>query len=129
MSCGDAPGTYKGYRRHLKAKSEVCDPCVRARADYDRARRYNMTAAEYDTMEEDQGGRCLICGSTPEVLHTDHSHATMEVRGLLCQYCNTMLGLALDSPEILQRGMQYLTLGLNAPPKEFLGDLTRKVTK
>ena|SRR5690606_31615 len=127
MTCGDAHGTYAGYRRHLKHDEKPCDPCARARADYDRKRRYGLSSSDYEDMLKRQDERCIICGSTPSAgLYTDHSHATMEVRGLLCSYCNTMLGMALDSPEILRRASRYLTYGLVSPPAEFLGDLSRK---
>jgi hypothetical protein len=31
------------------------------------------------------------------------------VRGVLCQRCNKMLGYAVDDPERLRKGIEYLT--------------------
>jgi hypothetical protein len=40
--------------------------------------------------------------------HIDHSHATGQVRALLCGPCNQMIGLAQDSPMTLLAGAEYL---------------------
>jgi hypothetical protein len=59
-----------------------------------------------------QGGEfCLICGESPTFrrLEVDHDHGTDEIRGLLCNKCNRMLGAANDRPDILQRGIEYLS--------------------
>ena len=78
-------------------------------------------------MLERQGGRCLVCGATPsKPLHVDHDHETGAVRGLLCGFCNSVLGLALESPEILRRAQIYLTGSLRSAPPQFLGDLSKK---
>lgn len=45
----------------------------------------------YDALLMSQGRACLLCGSHPEPgkpLQVDHDHATHEVRGLLCGWCN-----------------------------------------
>ena len=39
----------------------------------------------------------------------DHDHVTGDVRGVICKKCNTMLGQAEDNPQILRRGIQYLS--------------------
>lgn len=40
--------------------------------------------------------------------HIDHNHRTGKVRGLLCQNCNTGLGLLQDDTKILAKALQYL---------------------
>lgn len=47
----------------------------------------------YDALLELQGGGCAICGRPPTTrrLALDHDHRTMQVRGLLCFRCNSML--------------------------------------
>lgn len=71
--------------------------------------RYGITEEEYKTILDKQDGKCSICTQdfikTP---HIDHCHETKKVRGLLCSNCNTMLGLAKDSPQILERAIHYL---------------------
>ena len=59
---------------------------------------YGITVEQYEEMLEKQGGHCAACPRTPDqekhgVLHVDHDHKTDAVRGLLCQRCNTGLGL------------------------------------
>lgn len=68
---------------------------------------YNLTPEDHKKMLDEQGGRCLICGSDAE-LHVDHDHKTNVVRGLLCTKCNTGLGLFCDSPELLEAATAYL---------------------
>lgn len=38
----------------------------------------------------------------------DHCHTTGKVRGLLCNNCNTALGLVDDKIEVLKRMIKYL---------------------
>jgi hypothetical protein len=51
-----------------------------------------------------------MCPSTAldDVLCVDHNHDTGEVRAILCKPCNTMLGMAKDSVDRLQAGIDYL---------------------
>lgn len=57
-----------------------------------------------------QGERCEICGCALELskAHVDHCHATSVIRGILCTRCNSLLGMARDSSETLQRAIAYL---------------------
>lgn len=63
-------------------------------------------------MNEEQGGRCLICGGLPTGNHgrlvLDHCHETGRFRGLLCGHCNTALGMFEDDTERLQKAIAYL---------------------
>lgn len=76
-------------------------------------RKYGITIADYDQMLEDQGGVCKICGTdTPGArgrFHIDHCHTTGNVRGLLCNNCNHLLGNAQDNPKTLANAIAYLT--------------------
>lgn len=77
--------------------------------------RYNITLEEYNTMLEEQGGKCKICNS-PETktshgtgtFAVDHCHETGKVRGLLCNNCNRGLGLFRDDVVILKSALNYL---------------------
>ncbi len=55
---------------------------------------------------------CEICGCGPEtratVLYIDHCHKTRKFRGLICQKCNSALGLLKDDPQIVASALQYL---------------------
>lgn len=51
--------------------------------------------------------QCEICGSK-ERIHTDHSHDSNLFRGLLCNNCNTALGLIKENKEIAKNLIKYL---------------------
>jgi len=74
---------------------------------------YGITLREYDEMLEEQKGVCAICGNPqpPKFfrLAVDHCHKTGKVRGLLCQSCNGMLGLAKDNIEVMLNAIKYLS--------------------
>lgn len=76
------------------------------------AKKYGITIEKYHEMLNSQGGVCKICGKPEErfqgSLAVDHCHSTGKIRGLLCGKCNTMLGQADDSVEILQAAIDYL---------------------
>jgi hypothetical protein len=71
-----------------------------------------------ELLSEAQGYRCAICNrhtseiplpSTHEcTLVRDHDHVTGRVRGMLCQFCNLMLGYAQDDLERLENAIRYL---------------------
>jgi len=75
-------------------------------------RTYGITLAEYDTMLEQQGGCCKVCGTTDSGgkgrFHVDHNHTTGKVRGLLCNGCNIGIGHLKDSPDVLLKAAAYL---------------------
>ena len=75
--------------------------------------KYGITIEDYDRMLEDQGGRCAICrtndpGGSGSRFAVDHDHKTGKVRGLLCQNCNTGIGLLQDNVLILEQAIRYL---------------------
>lgn len=74
-------------------------------------RQYNLSLDELKWFEEQQEGCCAICKDNTPKLFVDHDHMTGEVRGLLCHYCNTGIGLFMDNPDRLKSAIQYLTEG------------------
>lgn len=76
----------RGYRSHCKK----CD------ADRKLIMRFGITLEEWDQLLKAQGNKCQICKRKPSKnkprFHVDHNHKTGEVRGLLCNGCNTRLG-------------------------------------
>lgn len=69
--------------------------------------KYSLTKEQYNILHTKQKGRCKICNrKAPLVI--DHDHTTGRVRGLLCTYCNTMLGMSKDNPNTLSRASAYL---------------------
>jgi hypothetical protein len=59
-------------------------------------------------MFADQNGCCAICKESGKELVVDHCHESGDVRELLCQDCNSMLGRAKDSIETLKSSVNYL---------------------
>lgn len=74
---------------------------------------YGISLADYEAMAAAQQNGCAICGRHADVcahkkLHVDHNHDTGRVRALLCPQCNTLIGLAKESVELLEKVVQYL---------------------
>lgn len=79
---------------------------------------YGLTAEQYQTMFEAQGGVCAICGQAETKKHgrtgtefrlaVDHCHESGRVRGLLCQTCNRVVGLFKDDIERHRKAIEYL---------------------
>ena len=80
--------------------------------------KFGITLEQYNKMFESQRGVCVICrkpetkrsnkGIGLRMLAVDHNHKTGQVRGLLCDKCNLMLGLANDNVTILLNAANYL---------------------
>lgn len=79
-------------------------------------RKYGIGPGIYQQIVTEQGDCCAICGTTEKKVSRgharywsiDHDHRTGEVRGLLCQRCNTILGLADDNIGTLENAILYL---------------------
>lgn len=75
----------------------------------------NISRSEYKDLYKKQKGRCKICNEKPKghktVLCLDHCHDTLEVRGLLCDNCNTGLGKFKDNIDLLVSAINYLNNG------------------
>ena len=103
--------------------SAYCNVCNRARSSAHGKslagrncrlkRSYGIDLEEYQKMLDSQGGVCKICKS-PEAkgrwrqFHVDHCHKNGHVRGILCNRCNTMLGMIDDDPSALRAALKYL---------------------
>ena len=51
---------------------------------------------------------CQICGCTITKKCIDHDHKTKKIRGVLCNNCNTALGLFKDNQKVMKDAIQYL---------------------
>ena len=70
-----------------------------------------ITYAEYEQMLIHQSSVCKICGGTNSSgvrLAVDHCHTTGKIRGLLCNKCNTAIGLIQDSALLAIKIAEYL---------------------
>jgi len=76
-----------------------CIPCTRR---YQAERKHGVPRGTYVALWERQRGKCLCCGdrlqdATRRAPHIDHCHQTGRIRGMLCHYCNTALGMVRES--------------------------------
>jgi len=84
--------------------------------------KFNLTLEEYHKMYADQNGSCAICGKSvtlyaetkdlSSVACVDHCHTTNVVRGLLCNKCNTGIGMLEDNINTLKNAIKYLEKGI-----------------
>ncbi len=74
--------------------------------------RYGLTYDQWEEMRQAEDFRCMICGiSEDEIgkkLDVDHCHDSGRVRGVLCNPCNVILGLARDRINLLESAAKYL---------------------
>jgi hypothetical protein len=103
-------------------KRRQCVVCYGSRSRADRRDRtlkaYGITAADYDRLHESQKGLCAVCRQkeTHKIrgvirpLCIDHDHFTGRVRGLLCNRCNTALGLLGDDQATIEALASYHAL-------------------
>ena len=110
-----------------------CRECLRAYrkawriANPEKVRRYHFSKSlrlrnrislkQYEALVLAQGGKCAICGAltgrgSSVRLYVDHDHASDVVRGLLCQRCNSGLGLLGDTVEVVRAALAYLEKGV-----------------
>lgn len=73
---------------------------------------YGITQEQYENLLASQGGGCAICGTTRadggKRLPVDHCHDSMDVRGILCEECNTLLGRIESQPGWIDKTKAYL---------------------
>jgi hypothetical protein len=69
-----------------------------------------MTLEERDEIVANQGSICPICSVELDNnnMRVDHCHDTDIVRGVLCNSCNTGIGLMKDNRQNLARAIEYL---------------------
>ena len=77
--------------------------------------KFGITLEDYEVMMYSQNGCCAICGRSESEatertkrLCVDHDHDTGKIRSLLCHKCNKALGLFRESPQLLQKAVDYL---------------------
>lgn len=73
---------------------------------------YNMTIEDYNILFKEQKECCAICkkhqSKDNKKFAVDHNHNTNEIRGLLCNNCNSALGKFGDNIDVLKNAILYL---------------------
>jgi hypothetical protein len=115
---------YQEHREEILAKQKVAYDNAPSKKKRRRglSKLAKRCGCSIDVLEEfysrviiEQNGKCAICG-VPEIelttrLHIDHDHNTNELRGLLCGWCNTAIGLLRHDDVILDNAKRYLQRG------------------
>lgn len=106
--------------RAAKRQREVGTEAYNAyHRDYTRRRKYGLPKGGIEQLVEAAGHQCAICECpvTIESARIDHDHSCCSddrqtcgecVRGVLCNSCNSGIGLLRDDPAILRAAISYL---------------------
>lgn len=100
-------GAYQRHKERLKTWRANNKGRMR---DYGLKARHGISQADYEALCEQQQHRCAICseplaGARSQV---DHDHATLVIRGVLCDLCNKGLGQFKDDEQRLRAAADYL---------------------
>lgn len=112
------------YHKNVATFDGLAYRCMRCISEYAKERAYSLRTHRHSISQEQieelmrsQAFKCAICGVCDVNLHIDHDHVCCPngnkscgqcIRGMLCPFCNKMLGHARDSPEILSSAIEYL---------------------
>lgn len=87
-------------------KSLYCKTCEKAKKVRNT---YGISIEEVIEKLQNQKGLCMICeNDITDRWCVDHNHETGKIRGLLCDPCNLMIGLAKDNVIVLDNAINYL---------------------
>ena len=102
-------------RKSGKYRQDWCKKCI---LSLNIKRKYKGMSSldDYDRMLKEQHGVCKLCKGKNNTTRNgkvkrfaiDHCHKTNEVRGLLCSFCNALIGYARDDINTLQSAIEYL---------------------
>ena len=106
--CRDCISSKNLSRYHEKTSTQI----AHRKASYKhRLKSYGLTPEGYEGLLEKAGHVCEICKAPPlkgRYLSVDHCHTTGKVRGVLCNPCNSALGMLKENPDNLLAMLEYL---------------------
>jgi hypothetical protein len=100
----DNPDRVQEYRAHNRRRSYLQEA----------RRKYGISSERFAEMMTVQEESCATCrkpfswDDKQTKPHIDHCHASGAVRGILCNRCNSVLGLVCDNKELLSALAGYL---------------------
>jgi hypothetical protein len=115
------------FNKNGKHKRQtVCKKCMNI-YDYEidknskLKRAYGITLKQYNELLSSQDYKCAICYTESnrkyrgkiKAFAVDHCHTTGKIRGLLCNDCNTGIGLLKDNVIFLESAINYLNKSRN----------------
>lgn len=106
------------FGRHPRSPDGLASRCKSCERDRLQIRKHGITARQKAEIAAEQGG-CAICkrpepGAKGWVVDHDHACCPGETscekcrRGILCQWCNNVLGYASDRTDVLRAAADYL---------------------
>lgn len=94
------------YNKNNRDKRREHERCRTAK------RRHGLSLYDIEFIILTQNNTCTICGNTFgigfEKPTIDHCHTTGEMRGIICNRCNILIGFAMDNPATLSCASEYL---------------------
>jgi len=114
--------------------SSWCKLCMRSYAksrSYPRGngafkKKYGISYEERDVIFSSQGGCCKICnreltlvGHKKNSAHMDHCHYSGKIRAILCNGCNTGIGMLGDDHVRVRAAADYLYFHASEHPDNF----------
>lgn len=93
------------YRKRLRETNPEKLILANRRTKLKRA--YGLSLEDYQNMYDKQNGKCACCRKEQKKLVVDHNHTTNKVRELLCNQCNTALGLLNENIDVMHSLIEY----------------------
>ena len=101
--------TYGSGTVGIQSRCKSCQTNLRReyyKPDEKTRQRLKISTAFYEELMSNDN--CAVCGCTMTKKCIDHDHKTKKIRGVLCNNCNTALGLFNDNVEVMRTAIQYL---------------------
>ena len=105
----------KNYYANINRERSKCHKWhkehTKERAETKRFKQYGLTFDNVQQMYISQNGQCAICEhrfKSRSDFVIDHNHSTGQVRQLLCNHCNTALGLLKENIRTIEHVIAYL---------------------
>jgi predicted nucleic acid-binding Zn ribbon protein len=125
VTCAYCGKTFMQKHAHQKFCSRSCSQMNWHYSENGQDKRfwtnYRLRFETVDEILKTQANACAICkatfdGARRSAVHVDHDHSCCPTvptcgncnRGLICGNCNTMLGMAKDNAEVLEKAADYL---------------------
>jgi hypothetical protein len=105
---------FNNDKQTITGKTSYCKKCIKNKysplelKNNSLKTKYKIDINEYNKLLIQQNNKCIICSKEVKNLVVDHCHSTLKVRGLLCNNCNTGLGMFEDNINNLQKAIEYL---------------------
>jgi hypothetical protein len=100
-----APCAWRAGNSALYFRKKATDPLHNRRKTF---AKHGLSLEDYERILSAQGGRCAICRSERIDLRIDHDHVGGRVRGILCNGCNTGIGMFSENIDALANAIAYL---------------------